>query len=111
MWLNQWHDGAVVEGQEGFRDLPFLANEKWHRYCLVWTVGASARWFVDGALFHEAPTEGWTKPLTPAISIWGMSDYWTGFTQWKRSFEVQVKGVALEVRATAGQRSQLRNRA
>ena len=100
IWLNTWHEGLPLPGEDGFREIKDPINSGFHRYCIDWNLKAGiAKWIIDGVEFRSTKLTNWTKPLQPMMSFWGESSAWAGYTTWPRPLpSVQVKNIAYQIR-------------
>lgn len=71
-WFNVFHDG---------KDLPGVPVPSGHssfsgnRYCISWDIAGSknAIFSIDGTVVKAVKLNGWTKPLKPYLSYWGIA--------------------------------------
>ncbi|KAJ3338316.1 hypothetical protein HDU91_001267 [Kappamyces sp. JEL0680] len=79
VWVNSFHDGTDLEHAKAVPGLGARSTGSdtvsGKRYCIYWDVMAAkqAIWTVDGQVLFSYSLQGWSKPLKPYFSYWGLS--------------------------------------
>ncbi|KAJ3307411.1 hypothetical protein HDV03_000059 [Kappamyces sp. JEL0829] len=79
VWVNSFHDGTDLEHAKAVPGLGARStgsdSVSGKRYCIYWDVVAAkqAIWTVDGQVLYSYSLQGWSKPLKPYFSYWGLS--------------------------------------
>ncbi|KAJ3269047.1 hypothetical protein HDV01_001916 [Terramyces sp. JEL0728] len=74
VWVNTFHDGKDLQagGDATLGSTSAGSSVTDKRYCIHWDIKDKAVWTIDNVVVRVFSLQGWSKPLKPYFSYWGI---------------------------------------
>ncbi|KAJ3317057.1 hypothetical protein HDV06_002101 [Boothiomyces sp. JEL0866] len=87
VWVNTFHDGKDLQagGDTTLGATSAGASVSDKKYCIHWDIKDKAVWTIDDVVVRVFSLQGWSKPLKPYFSYWGIplnADADAGLLKW-----------------------------